>query len=299
MMWTREDIPDLSGKSAVVTGANSGIGFEIVWALASKGAAVVMACRDTAKGEEAAERILKEHPGSSLEVMALDLADLASVRTFAESFANGRSSLDVLCNNAGVMAIPNRQETVDGFEMQFGTNHLGHFALTGLLLDLILQTSAARVVTVSSLAARSGKVEFDNMNSEKFYERWQAYGLSKLANLLFSNELQRRLESVGKDVIAVASHPGLTKTNLSRYTGVVYHAVRRILFQTASMGALPTLYAATAIEVKGGEYYGPSGMMEARGYPRRVKLPKASLDEEVAKRLWEVSEELTGVQYTF
>ncbi len=295
-MWTTNNIPDLTGKTAIVTGANSGIGYEAALALAAKGARVIMACRNIEKGEAAAQQIHSKYPEAALEVMALDLSDLASVRAFVADFTGRYSSLDILCNNAGVMALPERYETVDGFEMQFGTNHLGHFALTGLLLDMLQSTPGARVVTVSSGGHRMGKVEFDNLNAERVYKRWGAYGLSKLANLLFTYELQRRLESAGKDVTAVAAHPGYTATNLQAHSGL-FSFLNNFLAQNQDMGALPTLYAATASNVRGGDYIGPDGFLEQRGYPKKVNSSDASHDETVARQLWEVSEELTGVQY--
>ncbi len=294
--WMFDNIPDLSKKTAIVTGANSGIGYEAARMLAAKGARVIMACRNTEKGEAAAQQIHSEFPEAALEVMALDLSDLSSVRAFAADFTGRYSALDMLCNNAGVMALPERYKTSDGFEMQFGTNHLGHFALTGLLLAVLQDTPDARVVTVSSGGHRMGKVEFDNLNAERVYKRWGAYGLSKLANLLFTYELQRRLESAGKDVIAVAAHPGYTATNLQAHSGL-FSFLNNFLAQKQEMGALPTLYAATALDVRGGDYIGPDGLMEQRGYPKKVKSSEASHDEEVAARLWDVSEELTGVHF--
>lgn len=255
-----------------------------------------MACRNLQKANPAADQIQQNNPSGTVEVMALDLSDLSSVRAFAADFTGRYSSLDILCNNAGVMALPQHYETANGFEMQFGTNHLGHFALTGLLLDMLLNTPGARVVTVSSGAHRFGKVEFDNLNAERVYKRWGAYGLSKLANLLFTYELQRRFESARKDAIAVAAHPGYSATNLQAHTGI-FRFLNNVLAQKQEMGALPTLYAATAPDVRGGDYIGPDGLMEQRGYPKKVQSSEASLDEAVAARLWDVSEELTGVGF--
>lgn len=296
--WTSADIPDQSGRTAIVTGANSGIGYEAAKVLAAKGASVIMACRNTEKAGTAAQQIHSEYPKAELEVMTLDLSDLSSVRQFAADFTGRYSSLDILCNNAGVMALPQRYETADGFEMQFGTNHLGHFTLTGLLLDVLLKTPGARVVTVSSGGHRMGKVEFDNLNAERVYKRWGAYGLSKLANLLFTYELQRRLERAGKDVIAVAAHPGYSATNLQAHSGL-FSFLNNFLAQKQEMGALPTLYAATAPHVRGGDYIGPDGFLEQRGYPKKVQSSEASHDEAVAAKLWDVSEELTGVSFKF
>jgi NAD(P)-dependent dehydrogenase (short-subunit alcohol dehydrogenase family) len=294
--WTANDIRDLSGKTAIVTGANSGIGFETARALAARGATVIMANRNREKGGAAARRILEEQT-AAIEAMTLDLADLTSIRDFVRDFTSRHAGLDILCNNAGVMALPERYETADGFEMQFGTNHLGHFALTGLLMDALEAAAGARVVTVSSTIHRRGKVDFDNLNAEQSYSRWAAYGLSKLANLLFTHELQRRLEETGKDMIAVAAHPGWTGTNLQAHAGL-FRLLNPFLSQKPEMGALPTLYAATAEDVSGGDYYGPSGFMEVRGYPRKVASSPTSHDIDLAKGIWEVSEKLTGVRFT-
>ncbi|MCB0154333.1 MAG: SDR family NAD(P)-dependent oxidoreductase [Anaerolineae bacterium] len=294
--WTTADIPDQSGRVAIVTGANSGIGYEAALALAQKGATVVMACRSLPKAESAAEQIRQSNPPGQVVVMHLDLASLDSVRGFVADFLARYDRLDLLINNAGVMALPQRYETADGFEMQFGTNHLGHFALTGLLLDVLSGTPQSRVVTVSSGAHEMGKVEFDNLNAERDYQRWGAYGLSKLANLLFTYELQRRLERVGKEVKAVAAHPGYSDTNLQAHTAF-FQVLNKIMAQDQSMGALPTLRAATDPTVHGGDYYGPGGFMAMRGYPVKVQSNDRSHDEAVAARLWQASEELTGVTF--
>jgi NAD(P)-dependent dehydrogenase (short-subunit alcohol dehydrogenase family) len=294
--WTTNNIPDQSGKTVIITGANSGLGFESTRALADKGARVVMACRDTDKGWAAMAPILDANPAAALEVMLLDLADLSSVRAFAEAFSNKHDRLDILMNNAGVMALPKRRETADGFEMQFGVNHLGHFALTGLLLDHLLSTPSSRVVTVSSNAHKFGRIQFDNLNAEKSYSQWGAYCQSKLANLLFAYELQRRLEKLDADTISVAAHPGYAATNLQR-TSAVSLFMNRFVAQDQAMGALPQLCAATATDVKSGDYYGPDRFFEQRGHPIKVQSNRAAHDEAVARRLWSVSEELTGVQY--
>jgi len=302
--WTVESIPDLSGKTILVTGGNSGIGYEAARQFARKGAHVVLACRDVQKGHTARDAITADHPHASVEVMALDLASLASVRACAEAYRTRHQTLDVLCNNAGVMALPYRK-TADGFEMQFGTNHLGHFALTGLLLDLVLRTAAARVVTVSSGAHRMGKMRFEDLQWERGYRKWVAYGQSKLANLLFAYELQRRLDGAQASVISVACHPGYAATNLQfagpRMAGssvleMLARFGNQLVAQNAAMGALPTLYAATAPEVRGGDYIGPNGFGELRGYPTKVQSNTRSHDREVAKKLWAISEELTGVR---
>lgn len=297
-MWTVKNIPDMTGKTVIVTGANSGLGLETTRALAGKGAAVVMACRNTSKGAAAAQAIRADHPNAQLDVRALDLADLASVRQFAQAFKDHYDALHVLDNNAGVMALPDHRTTADGFEMQFGTNHLGHFALTGLLLDVLQSTPGARVVSVSSFAHRMGRVRFDNLNAEKSYSRWGAYGLSKLANLLFTYELQRRLTASGSHVIAVAAHPGWTHTNLQAHSGF-FSFLNPVFGQSPAMGALPALSAATASDVRGGDFIGPGGWFELRGYPKKTRSNAASRNEATAKRLWDVSEQLTGVHYVF
>ena len=303
--WTADELPDLSGRTMVVTGGNSGIGFEAARELARHGARVVLACRDVGRAEAARERIAAERPAASPEVLELDLSSLDSVRKFAERYRQEHDRLDVLCNNAGVMAIPLRR-TADGLEMQFGTNHLGHFALTGLLLERLLATPAARVVNVSSTAHRIGRMRFDDLQSERSYGKWRAYGQSKLANLLFSFELQRRLEAAGADVICTACHPGYAATNLqtagprmegSGWMEGVMNLGNRLFAQSAAMGALPTLYAAAAPGVRGGDYIGPDGFMENAGHPKRVGTHARARDRAAAARLWEVSVELTGVDY--
>ena len=295
--WTSENIPDQSGRVAIVTGANSGIGYETARALAHKGATVIMACRSVEKGQVAAHKIQDEDPQGTVAVMALDLANLSSVRDFAEGFKREFQRLDLLINNAGVMMLPDYTKTADGFEMQFGTNHLGHFALTGLLLETISRTPGARVVMVSSTAERFGRMNFDNLNAEQSYDKQAAYGQSKLANLLFTAELQRRFEAASMDAIAVAAHPGWTTTNLQRHTRL--RLLNPIFAQGPEMGALPSLYAATSPDVRGGDYFGPGGFMQMRGYPTKVKPTDRSKDEADAKKLWEVSEELTGITFNW
>lgn len=303
--WTIDNMPELDGKVAVVTGANSGIGFETARGLARKGAHVVLTSRDQAKGEHAMRTLRAELPQSSLELMLLDLAELSSVRDFAGAYVAGHERLDMLINNAGVMAIPYR-ETADGFEMQLGTNHLGHFALTGLLLETLLGTPEARVVTVSSGLHRMGRIDLDDLHGQDGYSKRGAYAQSKLANLLFAFELQRRLEAAGADTISVAAHPGYASTNLqlagpqmenSRFQERLSAALNSLVAQSAEMGALPTLYAATASDVQGGDYIGPNGLMEMRGYPEKVQAKATAHDADVALQLWQVSEELTGVRY--
>ena len=293
--WATENIPDLTGKIAIVTGANSGIGYEMARALAHKQATVILACRNQAKGTTAVRQIDQEYAAAKAEFRQLDLSDLASVRRFATEFASQCGRLDILINNAGIMAIP-FGKTADGFELQFGTNHLGHFALTGLLLDLILRTPQARVVTISSGGHRFGKIDFDNLNGERHYDRSGAYAQSKLANLLFTYELQRRFEKAGADAIAVAAHPGWTVTNLQAHWRTL-RILNPFIAQKPPMGALPALYAATAPDVQGGDYYGPGGWQELRGYPTKVHSSNKSHDTAVAAKLWAISEELTGVQY--
>ncbi len=293
--WTTDNIPDQTGRVVIVTGANSGIGYETARALAKKGATVIMACRNQQKGEAAAQQIRDQEPKGTVEMMQLDLGDLDSVRRFAETIQNDYDRLDLLINNAGIM-YPPFGKTKQGFETQFGVNHLGHFALTGLLLDLIMRTPQSRIVTVSSGAHRFGRIDFDNLNAEKVYRANAAYGQSKLANLLFTYELQRKLQAAGSDTIAVAAHPGWTATNLQQYSGVL-SLLNRFLAQTPAMGALPTLRVATAPDVQGGDYYGPSKRMEMVGYPKKVQSNARSHDTAVAAQLWAVSEEMTGVQY--
>jgi NAD(P)-dependent dehydrogenase (short-subunit alcohol dehydrogenase family) len=287
--WTAADLPALDGRTFVVTGANSGIGLVAARELARAGARVVLAVRSVAKGEEAAKTI-----SGDTEVRALDLADLASVRAFADAWDGG---LDVLVNNAGVMAVP-EQRTADGFEMQIGTNHLGHFALTNLLLPHI----TGRVVTVSSTAHRMGKINLDDLNWERrSYSRWPAYGQSKLANLLFTLELDRRLGEAGSDVRATAAHPGYAATNLQQHTGSRIQngfmwLSNKLVAQSDEMGALPTLYAATE-DVPSGSYAGPGGFQQQRGHPKLVGRTDAAKDTETARRLWDLSEELTGARF--
>ena len=303
--WTANDLPDLSGRTCLVTGANSGLGFQTSLELARKGARVVLACRDADKARSALESIRAAHAGAELETMALDLASLASVRDFAKAFCEGHGELHVLCNNAGVMALPYRK-TADGFEMQFGTNHLGHFALTGLLLEPLLATDGARVVNVSSNAHWFGKIRFEDLQWERGYRKWRAYGQSKLANLLFTYELQRRIEAKGTGAIAVASHPGYAETNLQtagpRMQGssameTMWNGVTRLFAQSAAMGALPSLYAAGSPAVKGGDYIGPDGLGGQKGHPKKVWSTARSRDLATATRLWDVSEALTGVHF--
>jgi protochlorophyllide reductase len=307
MNWQTQDIPDQTGKIALVTGGNSGLGYESVKALARKNASVILACRDMGKGEAARKRIIEGWPGAGIEVIPLDLASLASIRQFAGRLKEKYDRLDILINNAGVMATP-RSETVDGFELQFATNHLGHFALTGRILEVLLATPQSRVVTVSSLGERFFRINFSDLMGRRFYYRWVAYCQSKRANMLFAYELQRRLARAGAQTISLAAHPGFTSTNLrakllspetplfQRMVGAFGELISR---SSAEMGALPQLYAATAPAVSGGEYYGPDGFLQLSGHPRQVRSSRRSHDREAARRLWEISEKLTGVRYRF
>jgi len=293
--WSADQLPDQTGRVAIVTGANSGIGFETARVLADKGATVVMACRNLDKANPKADEIRSRHPSAHVEVMQLDLADLESVEAFADAFRGKHSRLDLLINNAGIM-VPPLGKTAQGFETQFGVNHLGHFALTAQLLDLVLDTSGSRIVNVSSMAHKLGKIDFSNLNAEHGYNAQAAYGQSKLANLLFTYELQRRLEKAGNDTLAVAAHPGWTATNLQEHAKSVKF-LNRFFAQKPLEGALPTLYAAGETRVQGAEYYGPSGLLEMNGPPKRVSSTKRSHDANLAERLWNVSEDLTGVQF--
>jgi NAD(P)-dependent dehydrogenase (short-subunit alcohol dehydrogenase family) len=293
--WTAADIPDQSGRLAIVTGANSGLGRITAIELARHGADVVIACRSVEKGQAVAGEI-----GDGAQVRELDLGSLDSVRRFAAEFSDAR--VDLLVNNAGVMMTPQRQ-TSDGFELQFGTNHLGHFALTGLLLGAVERAGSGRVVTLSSGEHRGGKIDFENLQYENGgYAPRPAYQRSKLANAVFAVELDRRLRVAGSSALSVFAHPGYSATNLQSTgpTGVlkaVLAVSNRLLAQSAERGALPTLYAATAPGVEGGEYYGPDGRGELRGFPTRVRAIPDAYDKELGSRLWEVSEELTGVRY--
>ncbi len=305
--WTTADIPDQSGRTAMVTGANSGLGLQTAKELARAGATVLMACRSREKAERAMESIGSEVPGADLELVELDLADLSSVAAAAAAVNARPAPLDLLVNNAGVMAPP-RRETADGFELQFGTNHLGHFALTGRLIGKLLAAGAPRVVTLSSTAHRIGRMSFEDLSSVRGYSRWPAYGQSKLANLLFTLELARRAAEAGTDLVAAAAHPGYAATNLQT-AGIGLGAVGKLLqpvmwagnvlfAQDEASGAVPTLYAATAPGVGGGDFYGPDGFQEIRGsHPALVGRTGRAADPEAARRLWVVSKELTGVGF--
>lgn len=307
--WDTSRMPDLKGRTAVVTGANSGLGWHTTAALASRGAHVVMACRDAGKTAAAIAEIRQIQPGASLEHISLDLADLSSVAAFADAYRRAQTQLDLLINNAGVMFAP-RGKTVDGFETHFGTNHLGHFALMGRLMDVVLATPGSRVVSIASEYARLGRIHLDDLNATRRYDRQGAYANAKLANLMTAIELQRRLERIGSGSISVAAHPGLSATNLqsagvsmgdpdalARFAKVFMRHMNRWISQSAAMGALPTLRAATDPEAKGGDYYGPELLWGLRGYPHHAPIPGHAKDAAVAAELWRRSEEMTGVRF--
>ncbi len=301
MSWTSDDLGDLSGRLALITGANSGLGLESARALSEHGATVVLACRSRRRAGETRDALLPGARGG-LEVLELDLADLASVAAGARWLAESWGRLDLLINNAGVMALP-RSLTHDGFERQFGINHLGHFALTLQLLPLMEGRPGARVVTVTSGAHLFGRIAFDDLQGEHRYDRWSAYCQSKLANVMFALELQRRLETAGSAVASLAAHPGMARTNLQPASVVangswiepIAYELMGPLFQSAAMGALPQLHAAVAASARGGELYGPDQLGGIRGYPARGRIAPAALNDGARRRLWAVSEELTGV----
>ena len=294
--WTEQNIPDQSGRVAIVTGANAGIGYETARALAEKGARVVLACRSQERGADAVRRIETLQPSGSVELMLLDLADLDSVRAFAETFLQRHVRLDLLINNAGVM-VPPESKTAAGFELQFGVNVVGHFALTGLLMDRINATSDARVVTVSSLAHRNGAIDFGNLRGEKRYSAWREYSQSKLGNLVFAIELQRRLDAARHGTLSVAAHPGITGTDLQRHMGKALAKLTLLVSQSASKGALPILYAAVSPDAKPAGYYGPDGFYEVMGHPQPAEIKPQALHPATADRLWALAEDATGVHY--
>jgi NAD(P)-dependent dehydrogenase (short-subunit alcohol dehydrogenase family) len=296
--WSFADIPDQTGRTAIVTGANSGIGLETARMLAKKGAHVVLACRNPEKGKAAIDSIEADGPAGRAVLAQLDLSDLASVEEFASAFAGRHDRLDLLIDNAGVM-VPPFSRTAQGFELQFGTNHLGHFALTARLMPLLLRTHGSRVTAVSSTAHNIGRIDFDDLNwNERRYKPWAAYGQSKLANLLFARELDRRLVAAGATTRATAAHPGWTATDLQRTSGFV-RFFNPMFAMKPSGGALPTLRAATDPSVEGGTYWGPSGFGELTGPPVAARVSKRGLDAATAARLFDVSEELTGVSFSF
>lgn len=301
--WTTENIPDLTGKVIIITGGNSGIGYEAAKEFARKGAQIILASRNKNKAKAALSRIQTEIPGSRAEIYQLDLADLKSIKQFTDTFKKKYNRLDVLLNNAGIMMVP-YGKTKDGFELQLGTNHLGHFALTGTLIDLLLNTPGARVVNVSSNAHYFGEMDFSNLMYEngEGYSAQKAYGRSKLANLLFTYELQRRFNAVGVDAIALAAHPGISNTNLAahifkRWRLKILQPLMGLMLQSAAMGALPSIRAAVDSSVSGGQYFGPNGSKERSGYPVVVLSNENSHNLEDALQLWEISEKLTGVSY--
>ncbi len=304
--WAAADMPGQQGRTAMVTGANSGIGFHVALELARRGAAVLLACRDQGRGTRARDRIAGQLPGAEVELVALDLADLESVERLAGQLADRAGGLDLLVNNAGVMAVPRRQVTAQGFELQFGVNYLGHFALTGRLLPVLLDRPGSRVVTVSSIVHRFGSIRLDDLNSEHGYGRWRAYSQSKLAGALFTLELDRRLRAAGADTVSVGAHPGYTSTGLMHSGpqlgggGIIAHvmgAAAPFTGQPAALGALPVLRAATDPGARGGDYFGPRGPGEIAGAPRRVRYTRTARDAPLAGRLWQASEALTGVTF--
>lgn len=306
--WTEQNIPSQAGKVALITGANSGIGFETARVLASQGAKVILACRNESKALAAMSRIRSDSPKAALHFLPLDLGSMASIEAMATQFHDQYQQLDLLINNAGVMWLP-EGKTEDGFEQQFGINHLGHFALTGQLLPALLRTAGARIVTISSIAHRAGHLDFNDLFFDhRPYSKHRAYGQSKLANLVFARELEKRLNASGAQVLSVAAHPGVSHTNLaipgfqqsgSPITGAVTNLMSRWFAQSALKGALPTLFAATSEDIQGGEYIGPTGFYEAFGYPGNASSTRRSRNPDIARSLWEASEKLTGITFPF
>jgi NAD(P)-dependent dehydrogenase (short-subunit alcohol dehydrogenase family) len=300
MEFDMKNVPDQKGKVAIVTGANIGLGYETALGLAQKNIKVIMACRNNEKAEKAKADILKEVPGADLEIGLLDLSKLSSVRSFASNFLEKYNRLDILINNAGIM-IPPFSKTEDGFESQMGVNYFGHFLLTNLLFPVLEESENSRIVSLSSLAHRNATIEFDNLNSEKSYNKMQAYGQSKVACLMFAYELQRRLEKKGSNTISVAAHPGVSMTNLIQYAPgwmkIIGSLFTPFVTHPAEKGALPSLYGALGDNVRGGDYFGPTGYREMKGKPGKVGSSSYSKDPDVAKNLWETSEELTGQKF--
>jgi NAD(P)-dependent dehydrogenase (short-subunit alcohol dehydrogenase family) len=301
--WTPKQMPPQQGRLAIVTGANCGIGYQAARYLSRVGATVILACRNREKGEAARAKIVLDNPTANVELRVLDVADLDSVRRFATEFLSAGKGLDLLLNNAGVMAIPERRTTPQGFEMQFGTNHLGHFALTGLLLPALLRQPNSRVVTVASIAHKGGKLNFDDLNAERGYDPRGAYQQSKLANVVFGLELDRRLRSRSATTASVIAHPGVAVTNIvsngmgTGLKGRIVNTLLPFVAQSDDRGSWPLLYAATSPDARGGGYYGPDGIAEVKGAPVEVKPKQHALDPAAGKRLWEISETLTGVRY--
>ena len=302
--WSTNDMPSQQGKIALITGANSGIGFEAAKALAEKGAHVIMACRNPQKANEAMETLRREVPNADITFLQMDLASQSSVKAAVETFKKDHAQLDLLINNAGVMWLP-KSDTEDGYEMQFGTNHLGHFTLTGLLLDTLTSTPDSRIVTVSSLGHYTGKIHFDDIKLDKRYGKHKSYAQAKLANLMFAYELDRKLKAAGKSTRSIAVHPGGSSTNLAtpgfEKGASLFTGVAKLFFpyvtQTAQSGALPTLFGATAAEVNGGDYIGPSKLFEVIGAPKKVNSSRYSKRKDVAEKLWQLSEDLTNTQF--
>jgi NAD(P)-dependent dehydrogenase (short-subunit alcohol dehydrogenase family) len=301
--WTIANIPPQRGKLAVVTGATGGLGYQTAMRLAQAGAEVALTGRNETKGREAVSKIRNQFPDANISFEALDLANLASVADFARRFATAHASLDLLINNAGVMALPTRQTTADGFEMQFGTNYLGHYALTARLLALLRRAHQPRVVSLSSIAHRTGFIQFSDLQGERFYSPWKAYNQSKLAMLMFALELQRRSDGAGWNLISNASHPGWARTDLFAngpgfgLISVASQFAAPLFSQSAESGALPTLFAATSPQAEGGGYYGPNGLYELRGPPAPARIMPQARDKAAAAKLWDVSQQLTGVSF--
>lgn len=294
--WNIEDAPSQPGKVAIVTGANSGIGYQTTLGLVKKDFVVIMACRNIQKAEEAKAKILRLHPKAKIKSMKLDLSSLADIRKFVDEFKTQFKRLDLLINNAGIMMSPYKVSE-DGFENQLATNYIGHFALTGLLIPLLNSTSDSRIVTLSSLSFKWAKIKFEDLHAKKGYSRRTAYGQSKRACLMFAFELQRRLSLANYKTLSLAAHPGLSKTNLDRFFPSLIRPLGSLFLQSAQMGALPVLYAALSKDVKGGEFIGPDGFQQLRGYPTKVEADEYSNDKEVAQHLWEVSQEMTKVLF--
>ena len=294
--WSLDQIPSQLGKVAIVTGANSGIGYEVTLGLVKKDFEVIMACRNMQKAEEAKGKILRAYPEAKINPMKVDTSNLDEVKKFANDFQKHYNKLNLLINNAGIMMSPH-QVTKDGFENQFATNYVGHFFLTGLLLPMLLNSSGSRVISLSSLSYKWSEIEFDDLHANKVYSKTKAYGQSKRACLMFAFELQRRLSAAGYDTLSVAAHPGLSKTNLDQYYPALIRPLGNLFLQPAEKGALPVLYAALDKEIKGGEFIGPDGFQQMRGYPTQVNADDYSNNKEIAKRLWSESEKMTKISY--
>lgn len=294
--WNIDQVPKQSGRIAIVTGANSGLGYETTLALVKKDMMVVMACRNMQKAEDARQKIVSRHPGAKVKPMKIDTASLASVEKFAKHFQSHFDRLDLLINNAGIMMSPYKV-TEDGLENQLATNYAGHFALTGHLLPTLTRTSESRIVSLSSLSYKWAEIQFDDLQFRNSYSKRKAYGQSKRVCLMFAYELQRRLSAAGHRTLSVAAHPGLSNTELDRYFPALIRPLGALFLQSAHKGALPTLYAALDQDIRGGEFIGPDGFQQMRGYPSKVDSDDYSNDREIAKRLWRVSEEMTGACY--